>query len=71
MKTNTKELEKKCICKTCPSFKYCSENIAYCLNRKSKCIKEMKGCICSGCPVHAELSLKSGYYCIKSKEKNN
>ena len=63
-----KKLEKKCICKGCPSFKECKENIAYCLNGKSKCIKEMKGCICGGCPVHAQLGFKGGYYCLKGKE---
>jgi hypothetical protein len=69
MMANIKELEKKCICRTCPSFVDCKEKIAYCLIGKSKCIKEMKGCICGGCPVHSELGLKSGYYCLKGKEK--
>ena len=68
-KTDLKKFEAKCICKGCPSFTECSEKIAYCLVGNSKCIKEMKGCICGGCPVHSELRLKSGYYCLKGKEK--
>ncbi|MEK6885923.1 MAG: DUF2769 domain-containing protein [Nanoarchaeota archaeon] len=65
---NLKALEKKCMCKDCPSFLECKEKTAFCLFGKSKCIKKMNGCICGGCPVHAELSLKSGYYCLKGKE---
>jgi hypothetical protein len=68
IKMNTRELEKKCICKACPSFTDCKEKIAYCLVGKSKCIKERKGCICMGCPVHEQLGLKSGYYCFSGKE---
>ena len=64
-----KALETKCICKGCPSFVECKEKIAFCLNGKSKCIKERRGCVCGGCPVHAELGLKSGYYCFTGKEK--
>lgn len=66
--TNKKELEKKCICRTCPSFVNCKENIAFCLTGKSKCIKKEMGCICGGCPVHSELGFKKGYYCLAGKD---
>jgi hypothetical protein len=36
---------------------------------KSKCIREAKGCICGGCPVHAELGLKKGYYCFSGNKE--
>jgi hypothetical protein len=67
-KTNFKGLEKKCICKGCPSYVKCKEKLAFCLKGKSRCIKEMKGCICGGCPVHSELELKKGYYCFNGKD---
>lgn len=68
-KDNTKIAIEKCICKECPSFVECKEKIAFCFIGKSKCIKEMRGCVCGGCPVHKQFNLKTGYYCIKGKEK--
>ena len=67
-KIDTKELEKKCVCKSCPSFIECKEKILYCLLGKSECIKEIKVCICGGCPVHQELGLKKGAYCVHGKD---
>jgi hypothetical protein len=52
-----------CICKKCPSYVECDEDIGYCLVGKSKCIKEKKGCICPECPVTKKMDLKWGYYC--------
>ena len=62
---------KMCICKNCPSFAECNEEIGYCLESigKSKCIKEEKGCICGGCPVTKEMKLKHSYYCTRGSEK--
>jgi len=67
---NKKEMAiKMCICKNCPSYIECDEEIGYCLIGKSKCIKEEKGCICGGCPVTKEMKLKHGYYCTRGSEK--
>jgi hypothetical protein len=68
-KQELKFAEDNCICRNCPSYAGCSEKPAYCGFGKSKCIKEKKGCICGGCPVHQKLGLKSGYYCVFGKEK--
>jgi len=58
-----------CVCKKCPSFVECDEDIGYCLTGKSKCIKEKKGCICPDCPVTKKMGLKWGYYCIQGSAK--
>lgn len=67
-----KKIDKKkalslCICRGCPSFVKCSEEIAYCVNEKSKCIKNKKGCICPGCRVQIENGFKRVFYCIDGK----
>ncbi len=59
----------KCICKGCPSWKDCGEEIAYCFTGKSKCIKVEQWCICAACPVTKEMNLKHNYYCMKGSEK--
>jgi len=67
---NSKEAEKKCICKECPSYVKCSESITFCFNGKSKCIKEKLGCLCPGCSVHKQMNFKEIYYCFIGKDKN-
>ena len=59
-----------CICRMCPSFTDCKEEIAYCLAEKgsSGCIKEEQGCLCPGCPVQAEEDFQHVYYCIRGSE---
>lgn len=52
-----------CICRKCPSYVKCDEDVGYCLVGKSNCIKEKKGCICPECPVTKKMELKWGYYC--------
>ena len=41
-----------CMCRMCPSFVDCEEEIAFCLasTGKSACIKKEKGCLCPACP---------------------
>jgi len=63
-----KDYDKICICAKCPSYVECKD-IAFCVKRKSKCIKQERGCICGGCPVHKELKLKNGYYCTRDNEE--
>ena len=63
------EVLKMCICRNCPSFIECGEKEAYCVQGRSKCIKEEKGCICGGCPVTMKMKLKHGYYCTRGSEK--
>lgn len=58
----------KCFCLKCPSYNDCAKGKAerlYCSLAigKSACEYKMNGCFCSGCPVHRENDLKSGYYC--------
>ncbi len=71
MKEKKKMAIEMCVCRNCPSFVDCKEEIAYCFPTigKSKCIKEEKGCICGGCPVTANLGLKHGYYCTRGSDE--
>src|SRR5659263_663484 len=52
-----------CRCRICQSYIECKEAIAFCLSTtgKSKCIKEEKGCLCPGCPVHETMGFKYVY----------
>ena len=60
-----KELEKECICPTCPTYADCKEHIAFCIYGISTCITTKQGCICPACPVYEKLELDRMYYCIK------
>lgn len=62
-----KDYKKMCICPQCPSYVECKDK-AFCLGKKSNCIKKEKGCICGACPVFSELKLKHGYYCTRDSE---
>jgi len=64
-----KEAIKLCICRLCPTYIECKEEIAFCFSGKSKCIKEEKGCLCPGCPVHDKMGFKNVSYCIRGNEK--
>jgi Protein of unknown function (DUF2769) len=59
-----------CICRICPSFVDCKEEIAFCLAEKGTngCIKEEKGCLCPGCPVQEEEDFQHVYYCTRGSE---
>lgn len=67
-----KEATKMCMCRLCPTYIDCGEEIAFCLSTtgKSKCIKVEKGCLCPGCPVHDKMGFKYVYYCIRGNEKD-
>jgi hypothetical protein len=78
MEMSEEEMEEKknmviqmCICKGCPSFVDCGEDIGYCFPTigKSSCISEEKGCTCGTCPVTEKMGLKHGYYCTRGSEK--
>ena len=62
------ELKKMCLCSGCPSYVNCKE-LTFCLDGKSKCIKEEKGCLCPGCPVQNKMNFKHVYYCRRGSEK--
>jgi hypothetical protein len=66
-----KQAQENCICKMCPSYFNCGEQIAYCMQDAaiSKCIKTESGCICPGCPVWEEMHFQNNYYCIRGNEK--
>lgn len=59
-----------CMCRICPSFIDCKEEIAYCLagSGKSTCIQEENGCLCPACPVLEEEGFSHVYYCIRGSE---
>ena len=59
-----------CICRMCPSFVDCNEEIAFCLadTTKSVCIKEEKGCLCPGCPVQEEENFQHVFYCTRGSQ---
>jgi hypothetical protein len=67
-----KEAIKLCRCGLCPTYIECKEEIAFCLSTtgKSKCIKEEKGCLCPGCPVHEKMGFRHVYYCLRGNEKD-
>ena len=67
-----KDAIKLCMCKVCPTYIECKEEIAFCLSTtgKSKCIKVEKGCLCPGCPVHEKMGFKHVYYCTQGNEKD-
>ncbi|HEX3002556.1 MAG TPA: DUF2769 domain-containing protein [Methanoregula sp.] len=59
-----------CICRMCPSYRDCHEEIAWCLapSGKSGCITEEQGCLCPGCPVLEKEGFTHVYYCIRGSE---
>jgi hypothetical protein len=59
-----------CMCRMCPSFVDCKEEIAYCLATfgTSTCIREEKGCLCPACPVLESEGFSHVFYCIRGSE---
>ena len=59
-----------CLCRMCPSFADCGEDIAFCLadTGTGSCIKKEQGCLCPGCPVQDEENFQHVYYCIRGSE---
>ena len=59
-----------CICRMCPTFKDCREEIAFCLaaTGKSSCIQDEQGCLCPGCPVLEQEGFTHVYYCTRGSE---
>lgn len=59
-----------CICRMCPSFVDCKEEIAFCLaeNNKSGCIKKEQGCLCPGFPVQGEEDFRHVFYCTRGSQ---
>jgi len=65
------EAARLCVCRMCPSFVDCKEEIAYCMEvtTKSGCISKEKGCLCPGCPVQDREGFRHVYYCIRGSAK--
>ena len=65
-----KEAVRLCVCRMCPSFVDCGEEIVFCMavNSKSGCISKEKGCLCPGCPVQDWEGFQHVYYCIRGSE---
>ncbi len=61
-----------CLCRMCPTFIACGEEVAYCLSPtgKSGCIKDEKCCLCPGCTVLEIEGLQHVYYCIRGSESD-
>jgi hypothetical protein len=59
-----------CMCRMCPSYVDCGEEIAFCLTAvgKSTCIKKETGCLCPGCPVLDREGFEHVYYCTRGSE---
>jgi hypothetical protein len=59
-----------CICKMCPSYVKCDEEIAYCLaiSGKSTCIAVEQGCLCPSCPVLEQEGFQHVFYCTRGSE---
>jgi Protein of unknown function (DUF2769) len=59
-----------CMCRMCPSFADCGEEIAFCLavTGRSGCIKNEQGCLCPACPVLEAEGFTHVYYCIRGSE---
>jgi hypothetical protein len=59
-----------CICRMCPSFVDCNEEIAFCLadTTKSICITKEQGCLCPGCPVQEEENFQYVFYCTRGSQ---
>lgn len=59
-----------CLCRTCPSFADCNEEIAFCLaaTGTSACIRKERGCLCPACPVLEREGFSHVYYCIRGTE---
>jgi hypothetical protein len=66
--SDEKNFKKMCLCPSCPTYVNCKE-LTFCLDGKSKCIKDERGCLCPGCPVQNKLNFKHAYYCIRDSEK--
>jgi hypothetical protein len=62
----------KCICPVCPSYNKCSDGIQlrFCLEGKSICIKNERGCLCMPCPVQKQNNFDKVYYCIRGNYKD-
>jgi hypothetical protein len=60
-----------CICRMCPSYLDCNEDIAFCLaaGGASGCITKEQGCLCPGCPVQEQENFQHVYYCIRGSER--
>ncbi len=70
MDAKIKELTKICICGKCPTYAGTGEKrLLFCATGKSTIIKKEKGCICPGCPVQKNMSLRWDYYCLKGSGK--
>jgi hypothetical protein len=67
-----KEAIRQCMCRPCPTYIKCEEEIAFCISTtgRSKCIKETKGCMCPSCPVQEKMGFKHVYYCTRGNEKD-
>jgi hypothetical protein len=61
-----------CMCRICPSFVDCKEEIAFCLmiTGKSTCIRQEKGCLCPACPVLEAEGFSHVFYCTRGSETN-
>jgi hypothetical protein len=53
-------------CGECPTYAGTGEKeLGFCVGGKSRAISEENGCLCMGCPITGEYSLKGEYYCIR------
>lgn len=73
-KAKMAELEKTCICPTCPTYaSTCAmkvgENVFCARGTSFRCITADKGCMCTTCPVKKSLGLEYQSFCLHDGEK--
>lgn len=70
-KKMNQEDRKLCNCPPCPTHLQCAverNELLYCFEGKSGCLKEQKVCFCPDCPVHSKYELGHMYYCLRATE---
>jgi hypothetical protein len=74
VKATMRELEKTCICPTCPTYsstcaEKAGENVFCARGTSFKCISSDKGCMCTTCPVTKSMGLEYQSFCLQDGEK--
>jgi hypothetical protein len=72
VKAKLEDIRPSCDCISCPSYGQCAKDmdeLLFCFEGKSGCIKVDKGCLCPSCPVTMDYDLKRQLYCLRGSER--
>ncbi|MGA2104538.1 DUF2769 domain-containing protein [Methanoregula sp.] len=74
-KAKVGELEKICVCSTCPTYtatcaSKAGESVFCARGTSFKCITANKGCVCTTCPVSKSMGLEYQSFCLLDGEKS-